>query len=111
MTDLAGARVAMRTEYMRGLPDAYNGGPRGRELAWERLLVAIDTYANARDEYLRGLLDTSTAPAEMTAAPDAPSDQPPTLSTTPPLQHNDEPAAKASMKKTTTTRTRSRRRT
>ena len=39
------AMEAIRIEYMRGLPDAYAGGPRGRELSWDRLRNAIEHYA------------------------------------------------------------------
>lgn len=39
------AMEAIRIEYMRGLPDAYAGGPRGRELSWDRLRDAIEHYA------------------------------------------------------------------
>lgn len=98
MTDLSAARAAIRTEYMRGLPDAYNGSAGIRERTFARLMDSVDSYVE---------LLSRTVDAAMTPAADASSDEPPTLSTTSPVQHNDAPAAK----KTTTTRTRSRRRT
>lgn len=35
----------IRREYMRGIPDAYAGGPRARNEAWQRVADLIEAYA------------------------------------------------------------------
>ena len=64
---------AIRVEYMRGISDAYAGGPRGRQLAWDRLREAIELYA------LR-LADLAVAAAFRRSFEQAASDPAPTMS-------------------------------
>lgn len=38
----------LRAEYMRGISDAYAGGPVAREQTWQRLAAHIHAYASER---------------------------------------------------------------
>lgn len=67
------ARDAIRAEYMRSLPDAYNGSASVREQCWERLLATIDAYADARSTpTTTDVSATTPAPSRRKATNDRP---------------------------------------
>jgi len=84
--DLQAALAAIRTEYERGISDAYAGGPSGRELSWRRLNERIDDYARTyaaanpasteRQESSSPILAPDSATAQQSTSDEEPSGKP-----------------------------------
>lgn len=60
--------AAIRTEFERGIPDAYAGGPQGRERVWQRVRPLIEDYSKSHTVSADSPI-LSADPAQADAAP------------------------------------------